>query len=634
MSNAFDALGRRPGPGLVLAALLAGWLACGLWIVGAAPYASGTDESIRYVAFAAARNRWATADDHARYGIEHYYYPPLYYLLLAPFFGDRPEFAEAYPGGEAADERYLLSQGGERLVSDAYLAGVPPSLWRLYRAAKGVSLACGLAALLAMAGTVAILFPGPLRWWLALGATAPWILLPQFLYYQTLVNNDALVNALSAVAILLFTLGATSPAGSRGRRALWGVPVAVGLGILTKPSALALAPLCLGAAALPLLDGPGATRRGRLPAFVRTLLAQGAIILAAGGWWLVRGALQGDPFGFDAQRAAHGWAVLDVGLTFEPSWWIGLAARMSRSFIGQFAGRMIGIPDRIFLLYLAIPAVMILVSAAGPLFGARRAGGEGVARNRRFVLLCLGLVAAVNFVSAVVYTHRFFSPYGRLFFPALAAWSALLAWWLNRLAERRRKVATALIALLVLHASILFGWTLANRMIDAVVQPRERLVPLAYRGAGTPAKYVGPIWSNRISQPVSLPPGRLLGFRVQILRTVVLPQFGSVVRARLDFAAQGGASRGIDLVPFPLGENDACDRWTELRLAEPVDLAGETTALLGIEATPPAIFARIAPAHFLGVTGAGVVRSGAGTDRGRGLGCSLAVTALYDPGGA
>ena len=41
-----------------------------------APFASGTDESIRYVAFAAAKNRWATEEDFHRYGIEHFYYSP------------------------------------------------------------------------------------------------------------------------------------------------------------------------------------------------------------------------------------------------------------------------------------------------------------------------------------------------------------------------------------------------------------------------------------------------------------------------------------------------------------------------------------------------------------------------------
>jgi hypothetical protein len=50
-------------PLLALGLLVALWLALGLWICFAAPFASGTDESIRYVAFAAATNRWASEQD-------------------------------------------------------------------------------------------------------------------------------------------------------------------------------------------------------------------------------------------------------------------------------------------------------------------------------------------------------------------------------------------------------------------------------------------------------------------------------------------------------------------------------------------------------------------------------------------
>ncbi len=617
----------------ILAVSLAVWVCLGTWIVGAAPYASGTDESVQYVAFAAAKNRWATADDYRAYGIEHYYYPPLYYLLLAPFFGDRPEFTEGYPPGPVPDERYLFSQGGKRLVSDTYLATVPPSLWRLYRTAKGVSLVCGLIALLAMAGTVAVLFPGRRRWWLVLGGVAPWVLLPQFLYYQTLVNNDALVNALAALAIFLFALGVASPAGSRGRRALWGVPVAVGLGIMAKPSALALLPLCLAAAALPTVDGGGSWRK-RFLAAGRALLLQGALVIASGGWWLVRGALAGDPFGFAAQREAHGWAVLNnIRMPLDPGWWIGLAARMSRTFIGQFAGETVGIPDRIFFGYLAVPGIILLVTVIG-LFTRRGDLSEGHPSARRwFILACLGLVALTNSVSAVVYTHRFFSPYGRLFFPALAAWSAFMAWWLDRLHRRLPRLMPALTAVLVLHAGVLFGWTFANRMVEAVEQPPERLVPLAYRLDDGSLKYVGPIWRAEVAQTLSLPPGRLLGFRVQILRTVALPQYGSVIHAQLDIRGADGSRRRIDCLPFPLGENDACKRWTELGFPTPVDLPTVTAAILRIGATSPAIFARIAPAFYLGVSGAEFSATGKAAIGGKQLDSSLCMTAVYDPAG-
>ena len=84
-------MGLRPAvpfPYVLLGLLLAAWIGLGLWICFSAPYASGTDESIRYVAFAAAKNRWASAEDARAYRIEHAYYPPLYFLLFAPFYGD------------------------------------------------------------------------------------------------------------------------------------------------------------------------------------------------------------------------------------------------------------------------------------------------------------------------------------------------------------------------------------------------------------------------------------------------------------------------------------------------------------------------------------------------------------------
>jgi hypothetical protein len=50
-------------PLALLVLLLGLWLACGLWAAMNAPFGSGTDESISYVAFAAAKNRWATEAD-------------------------------------------------------------------------------------------------------------------------------------------------------------------------------------------------------------------------------------------------------------------------------------------------------------------------------------------------------------------------------------------------------------------------------------------------------------------------------------------------------------------------------------------------------------------------------------------
>jgi hypothetical protein len=122
-----------------------------------APFNSGTDESISYVAFVAAKNRWATEEDFHRYGIDHYYYPPLYYLVFAPFWGDDPAFVEDYPRGGSNDPNYL-NFVGRRVTATGFSARVPRSVERLYRAAKISSL--GLCGAPLLVRTLRLLFPG------------------------------------------------------------------------------------------------------------------------------------------------------------------------------------------------------------------------------------------------------------------------------------------------------------------------------------------------------------------------------------------------------------------------------------------------------------------------------------------
>ena len=225
-------------PKAIFCGLLTIWLCLGVWIVANAPFASGTDESIRYVAFAAAKNRWATEEDFHRYGIKHFYYPPLYHLLFAPIWGEDPSFVDAYP--QEQPDRNYMNRAGRRTVSEDFLSRVPQPLNRLYRAAKLLSLFFGSIVILALAATLRLLFPGPSGWWAVLLGTAPVILLPQFLYYQTLVNNDCLLNALAALATLAFTAAVLAAERGNERRFFAlsiAVGVCVGLAILTKMSA-------------------------------------------------------------------------------------------------------------------------------------------------------------------------------------------------------------------------------------------------------------------------------------------------------------------------------------------------------------------------------------------------------------
>ncbi len=576
----------------ILAGLLGVWLSLGIWIVGVAPYASGTDESIKYVAFAAAKNRWATAEDYKAYGIDHYYYPPLYFLIFSPFFGNDPSFVGKYPSGPSADIHYLGNQGGLLLVSKEFLSRVPQPLWRLYRTAKGFSLVCGFLVLLAMAGTSAILARGKSRWWVVLGSTAPFVLLPQFLYYQTLVNNDALLNALAALSVLAFTAGVVSPtagtlSGRLGRTAL---PILIGLALLTKQSALVLAPLSLVVILHPIFN-QARTGRRRMLEIDRSLLVQLTLIIMAGGWWLLRGALSGDPFGFEAQRATHGWAQTQGGMPFAWSW---LLLRIARSFIALFSGLLIGIPDRIFLLYLAVPVGILLLTVPMALLARKgREKTQGVCRTRCVFLLALGCVVALNVISMVAYHQRFFAPFGRLLFPSLGAFSAGIAVYWTWATERMPRYSRFAITGMVVSLGILFGWVFSNRMAAAVRQPDERLVPLVQPGDRADSYLPGTIWSHEHFQIINLAPGRLLELRVKISRPWPVPQFGSVITGRLEHALPNGSIHRIDLVPFALGDNDATDRWTELRPPTPLDIRVTTRALLTLSATPPHIFPKI-----------------------------------------
>ena len=238
-------------PLIVLASAIAVWLLLGIWAVRSAPFNSGTDESIRYVAFAAAKHRWATEADFHRYGIDGYFYPPLYFLAFAPFWGDEPSFVDRFPQGVAQDPRYD-DYSGRRVVSDRFLAGIPPALDHLYRQTKLLSLGSGLCVLLTLAATLRMLFPGPLRWWAVILGTAPVLFLPQFLYYHTLCDNDSLLNAFAALSILSFAAALLSLEMGRERRFLLFSSMAaacIGLAVLTKMSALVLFPLLIGVVA-------------------------------------------------------------------------------------------------------------------------------------------------------------------------------------------------------------------------------------------------------------------------------------------------------------------------------------------------------------------------------------------------
>jgi hypothetical protein len=570
-------------PRTILALLLAVWIGLGAWICHSAPFGSGTDESIRYVAFAAASNRWAGAEDAAAFRVDQFYYPPLYFLLFAPFFGNEPIFTHDYP--DLSGNLRLRSAGSTRLTGAGDQAKVPPKLMRLYRTAKIISLIFGVGIASCLVAVVRLLFPGEVGEWLVLGAAGSLLLLPQFLYFHTLVNNDCLVNLLSALAVLGFIAAARCAAGgdvSRAARRGVACAAAVGLGLLTKQSAAALLPL------LPALVWLRWRSRGELRARARTidalkhLLVLLAVTVAAGGWWVLRSALAGDPANLKAQRLTHGWAFIATDLSPEA---VGeVLAGVARSFIALFAGSYYGIPDRIFAIYLLLAAAYLVALAVAAVRRRHRASatadalpGSGWATLAVVILFNLGLI--------VVYNLQVQAPQGRLLFPSLVALGVLFARSLLIVSGGSVRRLASLVCVTIACLGGLFAWTFRQRMVPAVLQPAENLVPLGVvpsdRGFA-----LGPIWGDEIRQPVLLPRGSLAGFRLPIRRNSFLPQFGTVVHARL--RAPGLRDRSDqEFEPCAIGENDNVDRWTDLVLKAPLDLPGMTPALLLLRADKP-----------------------------------------------
>lgn len=570
-------------PHAILGLLLAVWVSLGAWICFAAPYASGTDESMRYVAYAAAKNRWVSQEDATAFGIDHSYYPPFYFLLFAPFFRDEPAFTTTYPEGGVSPARF---NGAWRLVSWENLRPVPRELLLLYRTAKVASLLFGVGIIGCLVATLRRLFTGPNRDWLVLGGTIPLLLLPQFLYYQTLANNDCLVNFLCALASFFFVAAACSAErgdGVSSRRQGIFCAVAIGLGLFTKQSAVVLIPLLPTLAFLQVRSGKS-PQSGASAGRLRRLLMLSSVCFAAGGWWLLRSALAGDLSGMLAQRLTHPWA-------FEHSifGWDFISEVIGgvvRSYIALFAGELFGIPDRIYLIYLFIAAVLgsaILGTAMFRLFGNRN--GSAPSRAHRGVWTVLFGTLAFNLALILYYNLEIFARHGRLLFPSLVALHALFALGLHTFAWRSRRLLVTLVCTLIVSLGGLFLWTFKHRMVPAVTQPEEHLVLLGINPRV--AMSLNPLWETHLQQPLLLPPGLLTGLRFPLASASSLPQIGTVILGRLMTQGDGPETREHRFIACSIGDSDASERWTEITLETPLDLRSLTPALLMLDAEKP-----------------------------------------------
>jgi hypothetical protein len=268
---------------------------------------------------------------------------------------------------------------------------------------------------------------------LALAATAPFVLSPQFLFVSATVNNDAAVSCLAALALfaLMRLLDAERP--SPAMAVLAGI--AVGLAPFGKVSGfLLLAPLGLAGLVL-------ASRKFYLPTFLLLAVTGSLAALWIGlALWRFGTVFPPPPAGL---REGLGASRELLSPHWLGSLWV--------TFWGKLGWLNLRLPRFAYLFFLAPTAL-----AVGGCFGS---AGERTHEKwqRRVMTTALG----VNSLLLLVFLVRIdWQPQGRFLFPSLPATAGLTALGLRALAGDTRWGRSVLMALLALLIASALGTAL------------------------------------------------------------------------------------------------------------------------------------------------------------------------------
>jgi 4-amino-4-deoxy-L-arabinose transferase-like glycosyltransferase len=342
--------------------------------------------------------------------------PPLYYLLMSPFY--------ALTGGSLLALRLVTALFGLMVVINTYIVGVQLA---------------------------------PQRPLVAAGAALLVALLPQFVSISASVNNDAMSWAL--VGLGLVSGLAYLREESRDPLAEIGMGIIAGLGLLTKVNTLMLLPLLSAVILLrwwqpPANRAPSEARR-HLPALLQRLALFALPALLLGGlWWARNLATYGVPdlFGLAAHdrvvvgqlRTAELIAQLGTG-----AYWQSALQTTFQSFFAQLGWMALPLPSWI---YASIGAGLLLALAGwGVLLWGRRgqgsSSGRAIARSSgraiaRPYVMVLALAALLAVAQYVYYNTEFVQFQGRYLFTGIIPFALFVAGGLDVLAG----VATQFIA--------------------------------------------------------------------------------------------------------------------------------------------------------------------------------------------
>jgi len=266
----------------------------------------------------------------------------------------------------------------------------------------------------------------PARPAFGLGAAACVALNPQFIALSAGVTNDPLLIAIVSLATLL----ALRFMGTTARWPHWAALGAlVGLGLLTKQTALLLLPL-VGLAIIgqiPRVSHPW--RKASADA-----LAYGGMAALVGGGWYIHNALRySDLLGtqphFESQIPLRGFGWQQIAAIFETYW-------------GGLGWALLSLPRWAYILIAGMMALAVTGIARALWHGdAHRLAP--LARRR------LGLLAVLLMMNGAALVHWAIAtgaPYGRLLFPSNVAIGVLVAWGLSRWRSPGIRLSVALLA--------------------------------------------------------------------------------------------------------------------------------------------------------------------------------------------
>ena len=388
--------------------------------------------------------------------------PPLYYWLMgwSTFWIDTSDMAQVRQENPHVDNGVITPDGNRNLVIHHPQTESFP--WR------GTALAVHLARLLSVlmgAATVWLtykialeLFPD--RPWLALGAAAVNAFTPMFLFISGAVNNDNLTMMLCSLGLLLIVKRVREYEGSgiRDQKAAerelplaqdffyrfgrWlPLGIVLGLGALTKTSALALLPIT-GLAVIIV-----AWRKGSWREFWAGAFATAIPVLLIAGWWYLRNVqLYGDVTGISAFIDVLGKRAAPASLLqlWGERWGFML------SYWGLFGGVNVSLADWVYhilngLAVLAVIGVIVyFVTMTWQWFCADPIHSWRDFRHElrdylqgRAALFLVGLFGLIVVALLTQWARVTWSSQGRLVFSAISTWSIYFVLGLATIATKR-----------------------------------------------------------------------------------------------------------------------------------------------------------------------------------------------------